>query len=411
MPPPWLFAIWVVFVSQAWLSAAIARRFLKLYRPSRHDKVKYTPHAVVIVPFKGIDSDLSAAVASLCNQNYPDYELLLVVQSESDPATPVLRAEIARHPERKAAVLIAGDAAPNEGQKVHNQLFSLDYTMRETPDLMSREPAQDHAWVFADSDAVPGPEWLARIVTPLKDRKTTAVTTGYRWLVPTPGASLWSHLASCINSSVACQLGKPRYNHAWGGAMAIRTSNARDGKLIDLLRGALCDDYQFSRLARSLGRRVYFVPQCLVPATVDFSLASLVNFAHRQYLLTRVYAPLLFVAAFALTSLYVVGLASILAPLLVPSLHHAVPGAIIAFSLAHLGDQVRSTIRGRIVRAALGEDAASQLRTTLAYDRWATPLWMTLHWLLIIRAMFGNTMLWRGIRYRLYAPQRCERLW
>lgn len=410
MPPPWLLAIWVVFVLQAWLSAAICRRFLRLYGQSRHDEVKYTPHAVVIVPFKGLDSDLRDAVASLCNQDYPDYELLLVVQSDDDPATPVLRAEIARHPGRKATVLVAGDAGPNEGQKVHNQLFALGHALRETPDLMTREPAQDHAWVFADSDAVPGPDWLTKIVTPLKDRKTTAVTTGYRWLVPAPGATAWSHLASCINSSVACHLGKPRYNHAWGGAMALRTSNARDGKLIDLLQGALCDDYQFSRLARSLGRRVYFVPQCLVPATIDFSLASLINFAHRQYLLTRVYAPLLFTAALALTTLYVAGLASILATFVVPSLRPFAVGAVVTFVLAHLGDHARSTIRGRIIRTALGEDVASQLRATLAFDRWATPAWMTLHWLLVLRALFGRTMLWRGIRYRLYAPQRCERL-
>ncbi len=56
-------------------------------------------------------------------------------------------------------------------------------------------------------------------------------------------------------------------------------------------------------------------------------------------------------------------------------------------------------------------DAAHARRCARAgslLDRWATPLWMGLHWLFIVRSAFGRVMVWRGIRYRVDAPQRVE---
>ena len=48
---------------------------------------------------------------------------------------------------------------------------------------------------------------------------------------------LWSHLASVINSSVACLAGKDEWTHAWGGSMALRVEIARRGDLRGLWRG------------------------------------------------------------------------------------------------------------------------------------------------------------------------------
>lgn len=404
LPPLWLLLLWTAWVLQAWLSAGQARRYLRLFRGKHHDHDLYQPRATVIVPFKGIDHDLPTAMRSLCQQDYPDYELLLVVDSAEDPAYPILRRELARYPQRQAQLLIAGAASRHEGQKVHNQLFALERIYDRSAD--------GEVWVFADSDAIPGPQWLAKLVSPLAQVKKTGLTTGYRWLIPQPPRTIWSHLASLMNGSVAGLMGRDQFNHAWGGSMAIRAEIARRGDLRGRLAGALCDDYQFTRLARDLGLRVYFVPGCLVASPVRFDGRGLVNFVHRQYLLTRVYAPFLFAAALTFTSLYVAGAVSTLVYLVISLLSGRAgllwPVGVLA--LAGAGDQLRAYYRRQAIDQAFGYVGLARLRATLTLDRWATPLWMTAHWLLILRSAFGRTMRWRGILYRLDGPQKCRRL-
>ena len=405
--PSWpLLILWTAFALQAWLSAGQARRYLRLFRNTHHDHDRFTPHATVIVPFKGVDADLVSGVRGLCEQDYPDFELLLVVESSDDPAFAVLSQEVQRYPHRKIRILIAGEAPRTEGQKVHNQLFALNEIYDKSED---RE-----VWVFADSDAIPGSDWLGKLISPLKQAKKTGVTTGYRWLIPEAPATFSSHMASLMNSSVASLMGRDELNHAWGGSMAIRAGIARKGDLRGRLVGALCDDYQFTRLSRDLGLRVYFVAGCLTASPVDFQWGSMSNFIYRQYLLTRVYSPLLFSAALAVTSLYVAGFFSIVAYLVFCATQGwsgtPWPWAVGALAFAAAGDQLRASYRRSAIEIAFGESGLARLKTTLRLERYATPLWMTLHWLFVIRSAFGKHMRWRGILYRLDGPQKCERL-
>ncbi len=414
-----LLVLWSAWLIQALVSAIQARKFTRLYDHKTQGRFDpYLAPAAVIVPFKGLDPCMGEHLRGLFEQQYADYELLLVVDSVRDPAYAALQRELEKYPHRKAQVLVAGPAGATEGQKVRNQLYAIDH-------LLGRAGTRPDpwVWVFADSDAVPGPRWLADLAGPLCEIGKTGVTTGYRWLVPQPrgggtGASVWSHLASIMNSSVACGFGRDAFNHAWGGSMAVRADVAERGGLRDKLVGALCDDYQFTRMSRELGERVYFVPWCVVATPVDFDLRGLINFAHRQYLLTRVYAPKLFAAAAALMTLYVAGLVSAWVCLIAGLTSDAGGGAwgwgwgwpVGVLVTAFVLNQMRATFRRAAVARALGTEAMDGLRTTLRLDRWATPVWMTLHWLLIVRSAFGRTMNWRGIRYRLFDPQRVKRL-
>ena len=401
-----LMSVWVV---QAVVSAIQVRKFSRrLDRPQRKGRKLFQPPAVVIVPFKGLDIDLPEAVRSLCEQDYPDYELLLVVESEDDPAYPVLVEQVARYPDRKAKVIVAGQAAPDEGQKVHNQLFAL--ALIEVP------KGQDQAWVFADSDAVPGAYWIATMIQPLIEKKRTGVVTGYRWLIPSKQSTgIWSHLASVINSSAACMAGgREALNQVWGGSMAVLAETAIRGGLQSRLRGALTEDYQFTRMCRDLKMRVYFPNRLLIGSPIAMNRKGFFNFAYRQYVLTRVYAPKLFVAVLLLLGLYVVG--TIVAwRLLIEACWNGeiiarwLPPAL-AIAAVFIANQMRSTWRRRVVAKALGPKALADLTPAMRLDRWATTVWMTLHWLLVLRACFGRTLKWRGITYRLNAPQSVKRL-
>lgn len=129
------------------------------------------------------------------------YRLILVVDSVEDPAYPILQRESAGYPQHPVQILVAGATHDRQSQKIHNQLHALQTILPQT------QP--DDVLVFADSDAVPRPNWLMEMVVPVTYTQVVGMSTGYRWLVPqadptTGKTTLWSHLASVMNSSVAC---------------------------------------------------------------------------------------------------------------------------------------------------------------------------------------------------------------
>ncbi|MCC6682191.1 MAG: hypothetical protein IT445_14920 [Phycisphaeraceae bacterium] len=402
--------VWTAWAAAAILSAISVRKFARRYEHGQREVFEsFRPKAAVIVPFKGMDIDLEMAVDRLCNQEYPDYQLLCVVESADDPAYPLLQRELAKHAHRRSQLLIAGPAARNEGQKVHNLIFAIEHLMK-TDD-------GEEVWAFADSDALPGTKWLAQLVGPLGQHWITGVTTGYRWFTA-PGSGplanrVWSSLASVINSSIACFTGYDRYNHAWGGSMAMRRFTAIDGELLERLRGSLSDDYQITHLCRAVGLRIYFVPRCLVASSVDFNARSLFTFAQRQYVITRCYAPRLYYPALLLLSLHVLGPFTAAAAL-IGGLIAGETGlwilALIAMVTAFIANQVRSSYRGRVVRNAFGPDMPGRLKLALRMDRWLTPLWMSAHLLLMLSGLLTRDIAWRGRRYRIHGPQQVEQL-
>ena len=406
---------WVVWCVQAALSLLQVRKFWRRFDREPHSPRKRPPPpAVVIVPFKGIDADLETGVRMLASQAYPNYRMLLVVEATDDPAYPVLEKIVSALSEDKATILVAGVCGPDEGQKVRNQLCAIDH-------LLAMDAPKNEIWVFADSDVVPDDKWLMYMLRRLT--KKNGLTTGYRWLTPmdadgdasAPGAgAFWSNLASVMNGSVASFLSKDAFAHAWGGAMAIRRKNAIKGDLRSYLVGALCDDYQFSRMVRDIGMEIYYEPMCLVDTPVRFSLGSLVNFAHRQYFLTRVYAPKVYAGAVMVTSLYVLGAASAWAALIyllaVDATSYAMVLPALAMVFVLVCNHVRAYYRRLTIREAFGDAMLTKLRGACLLDQWATTFCMVAHWLLILRAGLGRTMVWRGVPYRLLGPQKVRRL-
>src|SRR5438094_873681 len=113
-----------------------AARHMRTFRPRRAGRERVT----VFCPCKGIDPEFEKNVRSVIDQDYPNYEVLFIVESEDDPAYSKLRG-------LDQKVLVAGRAT-GQGQKVHN----LTYAVRHAgaPDV----------YVFCDSDARFPRGWL-----------------------------------------------------------------------------------------------------------------------------------------------------------------------------------------------------------------------------------------------------------
>jgi ceramide glucosyltransferase len=60
----------------------------------------------ILRPLKGLDPQLEECLESAFLQNYPQFEILLSVADEQDPATQVAKALIARYPSVSAKLII-----------------------------------------------------------------------------------------------------------------------------------------------------------------------------------------------------------------------------------------------------------------------------------------------------------------
>jgi cellulose synthase/poly-beta-1,6-N-acetylglucosamine synthase-like glycosyltransferase len=94
-----------------------ARYSLRAQTPRHH---RYQPKAVVIIPCKGLEPGLEENLEAFCSQDYREYELILVTESEHDPAHKLI-SRVIQQCRRSAWLVVAGEAQ-HRGQKVHNLL-------------------------------------------------------------------------------------------------------------------------------------------------------------------------------------------------------------------------------------------------------------------------------------------------
>ena len=354
----------------------------------------YMPFASVFVPCRGLDQGMRDNFRALFAQHYPAYELIFVSDRADDPALAV--AEAARRAAAgetvaRARAVVAGRATES-GQKVHN----LRAAVREA------DPASE-VFVFVDTDARPGPNWLRALVSPLADERVGAAS-GYRWFVPARG-NLSSHLRAVWNASIASALGADgRRNFCWGGSTAIRRDTFERLRVSERWRGTLSDDFALTRLLHGAGLPVRFVPACLTASPGDCRPGELLEFTTRQLKITRVYAPRLWAVVLCSNLLFVLvffgGLALTLA--------RAALGLGFAWTLAvvcavFLLGVWKSFFRLRAVALVLDEYHA-ELRAGLWAHLTLWPLTAALFLHNALAAALSRRINWRGIGYELKSP-------
>lgn len=370
------------------------------YNKSRKQRNWYLPEAVVIVPCKGLDETFEQNVLSFFGQDYKSYRLWFVVEDMSDPAYTVVRDIIARYSSQATAaeirLFVAGKASQSS-QKLHNILFCY-----------RQIPPGTEAMVFADSDACVDDRWLGHIVYPLHNEKNGAAS-GYRWFVPKTHNPATLAL-SCINAVVAQILGNGRFNHAWGGSMAILVRTFREVGLEAIWSRSICDDLTLSGAVRRAGNKMVYVPPCMAASYESTTWLKLFEFARRQFIITRVYAPrtwLFGLLAMLFTSGGLWCTAGFAAVAWRAGHRYAVFFTIAAVAI-FLNQAIRAVLRQWMVsRFLLVKDRKALLPAAVA-DIALFWIWGILLLALIISSIFGKTIRWRGIRYRIKGPQDVE---
>jgi ceramide glucosyltransferase len=370
------------------------------YKKSRKERKWYLPEAVVIVPCKGLDETFERNVISFFGQDYKSYRLWFVVEAVSDPAYTVLQDIIVRYSSQATAaeirLFVAGKAS-RSSQKLHNILFCY-----------RQIPPETEAMVFADSDACVNNRWLGHIVYPLHSEKNGA-TSGYRWFIPKTYNPATLAL-SCVNAVVAQILGNGRLNHAWGGSMAILVRTFREIGLEAIWSRSICDDLTLSGAVRRTGKRMVYVPPCMAASYESTTWLKLFEFVRRQFIITRIYAPLTWLFGL-LAILFSVGGLWCTAGFAMAAWQAGHRNAVfftIAAVVIFLNQAIRAVLRQWMVaRFLLVKNRKALLPAAIA-DIALFWLWGILLLVLVISSIFGKTIRWRGIRYRIKSPLNVE---
>ena len=288
-----MFAFWcalsTIMLVEAILTLHKVRRFRDFFLREVHAESEILdpglPRVALLAPCKGIDVNLRENVDSWFAQQYANYKVFFIVESESDPALEILGDF------QQGELLISGQAQ-DCGQKVHNLKFAIDHV-----------PLSYEVFAFVDSDCLLRPNWLQNLVAQIGKTPEHAVT-GYRWF--TCQQNFGSLLRAVWNSSVLTLYQEEGGNNfAWGGSMAITRSTLESCRVLEFWKGSISDDYGLTNAVKSCGRRVQFAPGAIAFTTDCESLTGFFRWAFRQLLITRIYNPRLWIAALLFHALWV----------------------------------------------------------------------------------------------------------
>lgn len=375
-------------------------------------KSDYTPFCSIIAPCRGLDEDLEANLSALFHQDFPNFEILFVVDDAQDEAVSVIKSLINRRETEKQrneenlfvktsasqrlsgenncfAKLVITGKAKDESQKVHN--------LREAVLEVS---VNSKVFVLVDSDARPNKMWLRNLIAPVQD-ENIGCATGYRWFISKKN-TFSSQMRSVWNASIASALGaNTNSNFCWGGSMAIRRDVFEKLDMREKWRGTLSDDFAVTRAMKEAKLPIYFVPNCLTASVEDCTWRELLEFTTRQMKITRVYAPQLwivsFLGSFLFNLVFVWGIGIIAVYSINTCAFWFALGSLILVSAFSIGKAWLRLNAAKLVLKSYERELNKQF--------WSqNMLWIlspALFFYNAFRALLSRKIVWRGIGYEL----------
>jgi len=255
------------------------RRFASSPAPNPSDR----PPVTILKPLHGAEPMLEQALATVCTQRYPAYQVVFGVQNAADPALGVVERLRARFPDCDIAAVVDA-TAHGENRKIGN--------------LINMLPAAKHdVLVIADSDVHCAPDFLDRVAATLALPGTGLVTTLYAGLAATPSlagrlGATWITHNFLPGALTARALGR---QDCLGATMTLRRETLASIGGLQALADHLADDHVLGRLVQERGLAVRLA--ATVPATTvgEATLSALFRHELRWARTIRSLVPVSFV--------------------------------------------------------------------------------------------------------------------
>jgi ceramide glucosyltransferase len=345
------------------------------YRAVRPPELRAAAPISVLKPLAGLDDGLEANLRSFFEQNYPSFEMLFAVRSPDDPAIAVVERLRTRYPGVPSRLMVVGDP-PYPNAKV----YSLDRMLAA---------AEHDLLVMADSDIRVAPDMLRTIAAEFQDERLGLATCPYRAV---PGRSFWSTLEAIgLNTEfiggvlVARMLDGMKF--ALGPTIVARRRTLERIGGFHAVKDFLAEDFVMGKLAAERGDGVILSSYVIEHAIGAQPFAANMRHRLRWNRSTRRSRPWGYIGQVFTNPL---------------------PPALILCAVKPEWWPV--LVVTAVFRAAAGWATAEHvLRDPLTRRLWwLTPLQDIASFVVWMAGFFGNTIVWRGRKYRLLPDGRFE---
>lgn len=237
---------------------------------------EFNPPVTILKPICGIDKDSYHNLASFCQQDYPNYQIIFAVLESGDPGIEIVKKIIYSFPDLDLKLII-GDRdeltpikiGPNRKvQNLANAVTKAKY------DIL----------LIADSDIRVEKDYLQRVIQPLQDEKVGVVTCLYRSL-----AQGWVAILEAIGTATEFHAGVLVSKQLEGIKFALGSTIVIRKKVLEEIGGFttvsdyLADDFQLGYLPTQAGYEVvlsdYIVEHILTKTTLEESLKRQIRWA------------------------------------------------------------------------------------------------------------------------------------
>jgi len=371
-----------------WHFLPCLRELQAALREGNNNPNDFTPVARVILCLRGVDPFLDRCLRGLAGQNYPNYKVLIVIDSSQDDSRPQVEKLLDEYGTERVEMLIRDCNLPNCTRKVSSLFCGLKHV-----------PDDVEVVAICDADAIPHPTWLRELVSPLRD-PMTVTASGNRWYAPivlTLGGMcryFWNALAFRAMH---------KYRIPWAGSMAMRSDLFRDPEFQTCLQYAFSEDTSLAGFLFNKKQHATPIVSLVMLNEESVSVKNFWGFLMRQMLAARISHP--HWPAILAEALVIFMVMWILLPLSIYQGSASFGWWIAGGCLYDLTVLVVIGYFEWLVRRLLWE--RRQQRAT-PYD-WKriclAPLGLTItgfiYPIAVIHALFTTTHIWRGIAYRI----------
>jgi ceramide glucosyltransferase len=326
----------------------------------------------ILKPLKGADPEMYESFRSHCLQDYPEYEIIFGVSDGTDPAVAVVSQLKTEFPNREIRLIVC-DQSLGANVKVGNLA------------QMASQARQEYL-VVSDSDIRVGPNYLSRVVAPLRDPKIGLVTCLYRGIA---APSLGSRLESIgigtdfAPGVLAARTVESGIHFGLGSTLAFRRNDLAATGGFESFADYLADDYELGKRISGSGLQVLLSEEVVETLLPRYSFTDFIQHQLRWSRTVRGSRPW--------------GFAGLIFTFALPWALLAVlfsKGQSWGWTLACLALCFRLSVAIVIGKRVLGD----KINLRLA---WLIPLRDVLAVFIWIGSFLGNTIVWRGDRFGL----------
>ena len=358
------------------------------------------PRAAVILCLRGGDPFLAECLRGLINQDYPDYDIRIVVDHPNDPARQIVAEVLEQNTSARVQMEFLQEPRPTCSLKCSSILQVVE--------------SLDDSYHFIaqlDADTVAHPTWLRELATALADEKVGAAT-GNRWYMPA-SYGLGSMVRYGWNAAAIVQM--YWYQIAWGGTLAVKMQLFKETNLLEKWGNAFCEDTMLHAALKKAGQRVAFVPSLMMINREECTLSGFFPWVCRQLMTARLYHPawLGVVGHGVITTLLpVFALGTFVHALATNEITSAI-GIAVAFLVYELSLIVLLwPLENSIRKIAQRRGEPTNWLSTLGFLKFLVvmPVTQVVYAVALVSSVAAKSTSWRGIEYQVDGPWQIQML-